>query len=170
MLYVCNHFYFNYRSYIPVPKLTPDGYRVTVFHVPQTVKKESPSQEILLKGSQMPLDISLKVDKIRGLIVIFDLNNLSLSHVSVLFPNLKKMLSLQTVSNHKTHIPLIFICTMSFLVLFLKLSIISQEISPVNFHKIYIVNLLPLAEPLVTYGKNIVGRDIADKVLHLYCT
>lgn len=51
-----------------------------------------------MKATQITLDISLKHDRFRGMTVIYDLENVSMTFISLLVPMLKRFFALGNVS------------------------------------------------------------------------
>lgn len=125
---------FRLGGYVPTVKLTPDGYRVVIFRIFDDYKNEVPDSDSMVKVTQLATDFSLKWDKIRGMIVIYDFQNINMQYVTMIFAILKKLLTLAT------------------------------KTTPCRYHKIYIVNSLPLVEPIVTFGKSLVKKELADRV------
>lgn len=87
-----------FRSYVPMPKLTSDGYRIVIFRIFDPETTNLPTPENIMKATQIGLDISLKLDKFRGMTVIYDLENTSMTFISLLLPMLKKFFALGNVS------------------------------------------------------------------------
>ncbi len=87
-----------FRAYVPMPKLTPDGYRIVIFRIFDSERTNLPSPENIMKATQIGLDISLKHDRFRGMTVIYDLENSSMNFISLLVPMLKRFFALGNVS------------------------------------------------------------------------
>lgn len=85
--------------YISLPKLTPEGYRITIFRIFEHDKENLPKGDEFIKAVQMLMDISLKKDRVKGLIVVYDFQNLDMTFVSLILSQLKKLMILSTVSN-----------------------------------------------------------------------
>lgn len=85
------------RLYIPMPKLTPEGYRVFVFRIFDSALASKISALHLLKSVQMLMELSMKQDKHKGVIVLVDMANPSLAFIQVGFKVLRKLLAIETV-------------------------------------------------------------------------
>lgn len=81
-----------------MPKLTADGYRVVIFRIFDSENINLPTPENIMKATQIGLDISLRHDRFRGMTVIYDLENTSMTFISLLVPMLKKFFALGNVS------------------------------------------------------------------------
>ncbi|XP_065201052.1 alpha-tocopherol transfer protein-like [Planococcus citri] len=125
---------FRQGGYVPTTKLTPDGYRIVIFRIFDDSKNSIPDPESIIKATQISTDYSLKVDKIRGMIVIYDFQNITMNYITMMFSILKKLLTLAT------------------------------KTTPCRYHKIYILNLIPAVEPIISFGKSLVKKELADRV------
>lgn len=85
-------------AYVPMPKLTPDGYRVVVFHIFEPFGDYIPTENSILRANQIVLDLEMWMDQNRGCIILFNLENLSLHFVRLLVLILKKLFMLTTVN------------------------------------------------------------------------
>ncbi len=81
-----------------MPKLTPDGHRIIIFRIYKNEQNDVPKPEYMLKILQIVFDISLKTDIVRGITLVYDLENLSLNLIRIFFPALRKILTIQSVS------------------------------------------------------------------------
>lgn len=86
-----------------MPKLTEDGHRIIIlhFHDQKDSKEILPDVEDFLKVIQLIFDLNLKTDKVKGVTMIYDLDNIGISFLRILIPALKKVVTLQTVSRKK---------------------------------------------------------------------
>lgn len=48
---------------------------------------------------------------------------------------------------------------------FLIVLFMFQKLTPSRYHKIYLVNLMPIARPLLQIGKKLLSQKIADRVM-----
>lgn len=99
-----NFLLFVIRSYVPLPKLTPEGYRVFVFRIFDSSLASKISALHILKSVQMLMEWSIKQDKHKGVIVLFDIENISVAYIRVGFKVLRKLLAIETVGTQKMKI------------------------------------------------------------------
>jgi len=85
-----------------LPKLSPQGYRIVVFRIFQKAKENIPQGEVFLKTIQMLMDVNLKEDKIRGLIILYDFENFDIIYVPMFLAQIKKFIHLATVLLSRT--------------------------------------------------------------------
>lgn len=88
---------FVFRLYVPLPKLTPEGYRVFVFRIFDSSLASTMSTLHLLKSVQMLMDWNMKQDKHKAAFVLFDVQNISLAFIRVGFKVMRKLLAIETV-------------------------------------------------------------------------
>ncbi|KAK7580469.1 hypothetical protein V9T40_001098 [Parthenolecanium corni] len=80
----------------PLPKLTPDGYRLVLFRE-RFADGKVPDPMDTLKLAQMMFDINLRMDKVRGLTLIYDYENTGLAFVKAFFPVIRRALMIQSM-------------------------------------------------------------------------
>lgn len=95
MMIIIMNFSFH-SGYIPTPKLTADGHRILIFRIFD--EHNAPDPDSFIKMSQICVDYSIKYDKIRGMIVIYDFGVMPMHYVTLMFSTLKKLFTLATVS------------------------------------------------------------------------
>ncbi|XP_065226974.1 uncharacterized protein LOC135850141 [Planococcus citri] len=124
-----------YFCFIPLPKLTPEGYRIFIFRISDAIKTGQPSNEDFIRQTQLLFDYSMKVDKIRGAIFIYDFQNITLHLITTMFPIVKKFITLTVKS------------------------------SPLRYHQIYLLNMISALEPIIRFGKTLVKKEISDRMV-----
>ncbi|XKL68338.1 hypothetical protein PGB90_003829 [Kerria lacca] len=87
----------NYACYIPLPKLTPDGYRVIIFRIFHHNNESMPIATDFMKALHMQLDLNFKQDRVKGAIFIYDFENLTMPFVILQLTVLKKALEVGLV-------------------------------------------------------------------------
>ena len=70
-----------------------------MFRIFKHAKEAMPKGEDFIKAVQMLMDVSLKKDRVKGLIVVYDFQNLDMTFVSLILSQLKKLMQLSTVSS-----------------------------------------------------------------------
>ncbi len=90
---------FWFRGSIPMPDLTPEGYRVLVCSIYPNRKTGPLDAESLLRCLLINCDAVLKFDQHKGVIVVYDLQNLSFDLIKLMFKVMNKSMNLFTVSN-----------------------------------------------------------------------
>lgn len=84
--------------YIPLPKLTPDGYRVIMLYISVNAKNVELSPfDHFLKATLMTVDILGKYDFSKGVIVVHDGKNMTMQFVTAAASELYKLILLSTV-------------------------------------------------------------------------
>ncbi|KAK7580462.1 hypothetical protein V9T40_001091 [Parthenolecanium corni] len=121
--------------FTPVPKVTKEGNRLIFLRFFDIHGVKLPTSEVALKGMVMVLDMMLKICNSRSYIIVFDFENMSAPIIALGFTILKKFLTLAT------------------------------KTTPGRFDKIYFVNMMPAAEPLVNIGKTFVKKELADRIV-----
>lgn len=91
----------DFSAFIPMPKLTPNGYRVLLCYFYEHKASDLPPGEKIIKGMQVVFDYSLMADQVRGLTLIYDGQNISMALVSTLLQTINKLLLVQNVSFQK---------------------------------------------------------------------
>ncbi|XP_065226836.1 retinaldehyde-binding protein 1-like [Planococcus citri] len=119
--------------YLPVLKLTPDGSRVIIFKIFEILENSVVDPDGIMKLSQIAIDISLKLDKVRGTILVYDFQNLSLNFVGVILSNIKKYNDLTAKAN------------------------------PGRYEKIYILNMKSGVEPIIRFVKTFMKKKLTDR-------
>ena len=89
------------RAFIPLPELTPEGSRVSVFRIPHPEKYESVDSTDVIKSMIMSGDLRLQIDACHSDIFIFDLENFSMPIVTKVLASLRKFILPGTVSVQK---------------------------------------------------------------------
>lgn len=86
------------RLFIPLPKLTAEGYRISLSRL-RTPELDGFEFADYVKVNFMSIDIRLsKLDMFKKEIFIFDLSKFTLSHLTTVLPQLKKFIYCATVS------------------------------------------------------------------------
>lgn len=93
-----------FRSVIPMPKLTPEGYRVICYNIFEHKADDLPNNEVLLRTYQLTMDILLKEDCHKGLIVISNSENMSYKLFTLMLSSLRQSLTMATVTNTKLNV------------------------------------------------------------------
>lgn len=84
--------------YIPLPKLTPDGYRVLVLYISDEAKNsEAVPFSHFLKATFMSIDILAKLDSPTGIILVHDGKNMTMPFVAAAATEIPKLVLLGTV-------------------------------------------------------------------------
>ncbi len=84
--------------YVPLPKLTPDGYRVIVLYISDNARNVEPSPySHFLKATLMTVDIMGKLDSPRGIIVVHDGKNMTMNFVAAAATEIHKQILLTAV-------------------------------------------------------------------------
>lgn len=86
-----------YRPALSLPKLTADGDRIWIVKIMDNIKEHVPTGETILEGTTMLMDIHLKCDRHKSMIVIYDWENMTVTLSAVLFTIMKKFVTLMTV-------------------------------------------------------------------------
>ncbi|KAK7580475.1 hypothetical protein V9T40_001104 [Parthenolecanium corni] len=76
----------------PLPKLTPEGYRILIYSSPK--QSNIPKMSYILSAWQMQMEILLKSDISKGLILIGDSINFSISQSTLFLAEFKKILDI----------------------------------------------------------------------------
>lgn len=93
-----------FRLFIPLPKLTPEGYRVSLSRI-RNQEVDNFEFADYVKVNFMSIDIRLsKLDMFKKEIFIFDLKDITMAHLTSMLPHMKKFVYCATVS-----IPILFI-------------------------------------------------------------
>lgn len=88
-----------FSYFFAVPKLTPDGERVMIFYIREHENSDHmPNPMSLMKTAQMVFDVSLKTDKVKGVTMIYDFENISMAFFKTFFTALRIALAIQSVS------------------------------------------------------------------------
>lgn len=97
---ICFHVCF--RIFISFPKLTSEGYRVSISRL-RNADAEKYVFSDHIEVSFMSMDIRMsKLDMFKKEIFLYDLSGYTMSHISLVLPNLKKMLYCVNVSTFHT--------------------------------------------------------------------
>lgn len=95
-----------FRLFIPLPKLTPEGYRVSLSRI-RCPEIDNFEFSDYVKVNFMSIDIRLsKLDMYKKEIFVFDLKDITMAHLTTMLPHMKKF---------------VYCATVSILVLFMKL-------------------------------------------------
>ena len=86
---------------VPLRKLTPDGYRVVMLYLSDTLKTKInyPPLDYFFKLNQMTIELLGKFDYPKGVIVFFDEANVTMPLVVTFSSHLQKLILLAEVSN-----------------------------------------------------------------------
>lgn len=158
-----------YSLVLPLPKLTPEGYRIVVSGMNKSASLNGMKPDHLLQFYQAHTDIILRFDQHRGVIALHDMSNISLEIVSLTFKIIRRAAKLFLVSNDSVpdSVSILFstvIYKLRDFVLREVIIILFQKLTPFRYHKIYILNCPVYAEPLVYVAKKLAQRKIADRV------
>lgn len=80
-----------------MPKLTPEGYRVICYRIFEHEADELPDAEVLLRSYQITMDVLLKQDCHKGLIVVSNSENTSYKLFTMMLSTLRQSLTMATV-------------------------------------------------------------------------
>lgn len=85
--------------YVPLPKLTPDGYRVIVLYISDEARNMEPSPfSHFLKATFMTIDILGKFDYPKGVIIVNDGKNVTKKFVTTAASEFHKLIALTMVN------------------------------------------------------------------------
>lgn len=142
-----------------MPKLTRDGYRVLICRFNEHKASDLPPGETVIKGMQAVFDHSLLVDKVRGLTLVYDGQNISMPLVSTMVQTVNKLILVQNVSASSFEF-----CKPRVVVEGLKISCPLQKVNPVRYNKMYFMNLPSYGYPLISIACSIIKKE-TEKVL-----
>lgn len=94
-----NQIFFSiFRLFIPLPKLTPEGYRVSLSRI-RTPEIDNFEFSDYVKVNFMSIDIRLsKLDMFKKEIFVFDLKDINMALLTAMLPSMKKFVYCATVS------------------------------------------------------------------------
>ncbi|XP_050441971.1 alpha-tocopherol transfer protein-like [Adelges cooleyi] len=120
--------------FIPLPKLTPEGYRISV-NIFRTDDTEHLSFSDQVKMSFMSFDLRLsKLDIYTKEIFVFDVNNMTMNHIAGVLPHLKHY----------------FYCAFA--------------AYPMRIHQVHIINMKTYATSLITFAKSLLKKKITERI------
>lgn len=86
---------------MPLPRLTPENYRLILGRAFKNSSSTLPDATIFLKTNLMIVDLLLQVEKRSGLVMIFDCKEVSASLTPILISASKRLLALTNVRTSK---------------------------------------------------------------------
>lgn len=108
-----------FRTLIPLPELTPEGYRIVLFRIFEHSSSDVPNVDTFTKANQMIIDLLFRKERNSGLIMIYDFQHVSAAFVAVLLNNSKQFLTITTVSVTFYKLDRYYICEFICLITFI---------------------------------------------------
>ncbi|XKL69123.1 hypothetical protein PGB90_006892 [Kerria lacca] len=121
-------------NFIVLPKLTADGDRVCIFKIFKAIKSSELKAEKFFEALTICMDVGLKIDRYRSMIIIYDMENATMALGAILF----------AIAN--------------------KISTFSTEAYPIRYRKFYVLNLIPSFESFLTIATNFVKKKLSDRI------
>lgn len=157
--------------YIPLPKLTPDGYRVIMLYISDDAKyTQLPPFNHFLKATLMSIDIMGKYDYPKGVIVVHDGKNISMEFVANAATEIHKLVLLAAVSKRTifetskgSHTPYIRSHKVTYFNNF-PIKTLFQKSIPVRYRNLYFFNMNSATQIFLSIGKNFIKKDLANRV------
>ncbi|XKL68337.1 hypothetical protein PGB90_003828 [Kerria lacca] len=124
-------------AFIPLPKLSSDGCRVSICRVFDPSLSDSVNPDEVIKAVFMAADLRLEIDFFHSDILIFDLKDFSMTIITMVMSNLRKFLTPGTKG------------------------------LPMRIKTLYIINAPSSAESLITLAKSFIRKDLVKKIIVL---
>lgn len=86
-----------FRSFVPMPKLTPEGYRVSILRILDPSMHNRVHPDDVIKLMFMSADLRLQIDDSPVDVFIYDMENYTMPVVSMMMANLRKFIIPGTV-------------------------------------------------------------------------
>lgn len=147
--------------YVPLPKLTLDGYRVIMLYISDDAKyTKLPPFNHFLKATLMSIDIMGKYDYPKGVIVVHDGRNISMEFVTNAATEIHKLILLAAVSKNT----IFQIDKESYQMNNSKIKILFQKSIPVRYRNLYFFNMNSATQIFLSIGKNFIKKELANRV------
>ncbi|XP_065201053.1 retinol-binding protein pinta-like [Planococcus citri] len=125
----------NIGMFVPLRKLTPDGYRVVMLYLSEEVKTaHHPSLDDFFKLNQMTIELMGKLDYPKGVIVIHDVANIAMPLVVSFSSHLQKLI------------------------------LLTEKAISVRYKKLYFCNMSQAGEILLSIGKSLIKKELANRI------
>jgi len=125
---------FDTLTCIPLPRLTPESSRVTIFKAFDPSKSDDVKPDDVIKAIYMSGDIRVKTDLCADDVIIFDMSGFTMSMVPLLLLNIRKFIVLGT------------------------------EALPMRYKSFYVLNVVPGVDTLITACKNLLKKELAQRI------